>query len=264
MNNMPIYTKESLKEKLLEIRRMGWIPNERIGNAGSAGNTLEDLLQIPENNLPLPNAGEWELKTSQKRTSALVTLFHMEPSPRVFSFVPNILLPNYGWLHQEAGKKYSHDEMSFRQTIKATNRTNRGFGIIVNYEKKRVELSFDVNFVDKTIHNDWLNSVGERTGLNELKPQPYWGFEDLTHKIGNKLSNCVYVLVENKKVNGILYLRYSDIYFLSDISSTSIINAVNKGFLFIDFDARTGHNHGTKFRIKKNEIIALYENSVKI
>jgi len=104
MDKMPIYTKETLKEKLLEIRRMGWIPNERKGNAGSAGNTLEGLLHIPENNLPLPNAGEWELKTSRKSTNALITLFHMEPSPRAFRLVSNILLPNYGWPHQESGK----------------------------------------------------------------------------------------------------------------------------------------------------------------
>jgi len=153
--------------------------------------------------------------------------------------------------------------MSFRQTIKATERTSCGFGIIVNHDKKRVEISFKANIVDKTIHKEWLETVEDRIGLGELEPQPYWGFEDLTHKIGNKLTNCVYVLVENKRINGIQHLRYCDMYFLSDISSASIINAIEKGILFIDFDARTGHNHGTKFRIKKNEIINLYGNSVK-
>jgi hypothetical protein len=263
MDKLPIFTKETLKKKLLEIRQMGWIPNDRKGNAGSAGNTLEDLLQIPENNLPLPNAGEWELKTSRKSSNALITLFHMEPSPRAFSFVPNILLPNYGWPHQEAGGKYPLNEMSFRQTIKATERTNRGFGINVNHYKKRIEISFDANSVDQSVHYEWLLKVKDRIGLGELDPQPYWGFEDLTHKIGSKLTNCVYVLVENKRINGIPHLRYCDMYFLSDITSVSVINAITKGILFIDFDARTGHNHGTKFRIKKNEIIDLYKESIE-
>ena len=54
------FTKESLIERLIEIRNMGWIKNARPGNAGGVGNTLEDLLGIEENNLPIPNAAEWE------------------------------------------------------------------------------------------------------------------------------------------------------------------------------------------------------------
>ncbi len=60
---MKIYTKETLIEKLKSIRALGFIPNARHGNHGGIGNTLEDLLEITENNLPIPNAAEWELKT---------------------------------------------------------------------------------------------------------------------------------------------------------------------------------------------------------
>jgi len=55
---MKIYTKAELIEKLKEITKMGWIPNARHGNQGGIGNTLEDLLGIKENNLPIPNAAE--------------------------------------------------------------------------------------------------------------------------------------------------------------------------------------------------------------
>lgn len=57
-----IYSKEQLIDRLREIQRMGWIQNQRHGNSGGIGNTLEDLLGIEENNLPIPNASEWELK----------------------------------------------------------------------------------------------------------------------------------------------------------------------------------------------------------
>ena len=57
-----IYTKASLISALHEIRDMGWIESRRHGNSGGIGNTLEDLLGIEENNLPIPNAAEWELK----------------------------------------------------------------------------------------------------------------------------------------------------------------------------------------------------------
>jgi hypothetical protein len=59
---MKLYTKEALIEKLKKVRDKGWIKNARPGNAGGVGNTLEDLLGIEENNLPIPNAAEWELK----------------------------------------------------------------------------------------------------------------------------------------------------------------------------------------------------------
>ena len=125
---MKTYTKETLIDELLRIRDMGWVPCRRQGNVGSVGNTLEDLLEIQENNLPIPNAAEWELKCQRIRTNSLVTLFHSEPSPRAMRFVPNILLPYYGWPHQEAGKKYIESEMSFRQTINAVRSEERRVG----------------------------------------------------------------------------------------------------------------------------------------
>ncbi len=114
---METITKQEVIEKLLSLKKMGWVENSRQGNVGGVGNTLEDFLGIKENNLPIPNAAEWELKAQRSKTSSLTTLFHMEPSPRALKFVPNILLLKYGWAHKEAGFKYPNSEMSFRQTI---------------------------------------------------------------------------------------------------------------------------------------------------
>src|SRR5271157_6431072 len=80
--NVPVFTKESLIEKLKDIAAIGWIKNARSGNDGGIGNILEDLLGIEENNLPIPNAAEWELKTQRLGSNALVTLCHSEPSFR--------------------------------------------------------------------------------------------------------------------------------------------------------------------------------------
>jgi hypothetical protein len=75
--NIEFLSKQELVSKLKDINRIGWIPNARPGNAGGIGNTLEDLLGITENNLPIPNAAEWELKCQRIGTSSLTTLFHM-------------------------------------------------------------------------------------------------------------------------------------------------------------------------------------------
>lgn len=85
---MQIYTKQGLIDALKQIRERGWIANARPGNAGGIGNTLEDLLGIEENNLPIPNAAEWELKCQRAKSRALLTLFHTEPSPTALKFVP--------------------------------------------------------------------------------------------------------------------------------------------------------------------------------
>jgi hypothetical protein len=100
-----IYTKTALIDKLKGIAAQGWIPNARRGNHGGIGNTLEDLLEVKENNLPIPNASEWELKTQRLNTTSLTSLLHSEPSPRAIRFVPQMLLPKYGWKHQEAGNR---------------------------------------------------------------------------------------------------------------------------------------------------------------
>lgn len=63
---LKIISKEELIKSFAEIESAGWIENTtRAKNDGAAGNLLEDLLGIPENNLPIPNAAEWELKTQK-------------------------------------------------------------------------------------------------------------------------------------------------------------------------------------------------------
>jgi len=255
---MKIYTKEELISKLIEVRDMGWIQNLRPGNAGGVGNTLEDLLGIEENNLPLPNASEWELKCQRKGSSSLTTLFHTEPSPRALKIVPAILLPLYGWPHKEAGIKYSPEEMSFRQTINGLSRTDRGFGVVVDRNSKKIVISFDSAKVSDR-HGQWMKNVEKKVGLLELNPQPYWGFEDLHHTAGTKLLNCFYVKAEVKKEEGKEFYYYRDILKLEKFDFDKFVKAIENGVILIDFDARTGHNHGTKFRMREDRLPELYE-----
>jgi MvaI/BcnI restriction endonuclease family len=258
-----IYTKQELIQALHNIRNMGWIPNARHGNVGGIGNTLEDLLGIKENNLPIPNAAEWELKTQRINTTSLTTLIHMEPSPRALFFVPSVLLPKYGWLHKEAGKRYPAVEMSFRQTTNALTRTDRGFKIVIDRNERKVLVSFNATTVDPR-HAKWLESVKERVGLYELNPQPYWGFDDLFHKAGTKLLNCFYVQAEVKKEQGREFYRYSRIAMLQGFDLDMFLAAMEKGYILVDIDARSGHNHGTKFRLRQDKLQELYSQIMEI
>ena len=260
---MKIYTKENLIEELKKISSMGWIANERDGNQGGVGNTLEDLLGISENNLPIPNAAEWELKAQRINTTSLTTLFHIEPSPRAIRFVPQIFLQNYGWKHQEAGKRYSNDEMSFRQTIHGLSPSDRGFIVKIDRIDKKVLISFNDEDVAQK-HQNWLASVKSKVGVEELNPQPYWGFDDLSNKAGTKLLNCFYVQAETKTENSKEYYKYTKVMMLQKFNFDGFLNQLETGNILIDFDARTGHNHGTKFRMRQNYLPNLYEKTTII
>ena len=260
---MRTFTKAELINEFLRIKELGWVKNNRPRNAGGVGNTLEDLLGIEENNLPIPNASEWELKCQRGNTSSLTTLFHMEPSPSVLKFVPQIFLLKYGWKHKQAGSVYPENEMSFRQTIGGNDRSDRGFKVVVNRNERKVLISFDSSSVSER-HRLWLNSVEQRIGLGELNPQPYWGFNDLFHKAGTKLHNCFYVRADVRIEDGEEYFFYNRILMLANLSIDRFLRAIEENKILVDFDARTGHNHGTKFRMRQNALPDLYSEVLEI
>jgi hypothetical protein len=113
-------------------------------------------------------------------------------------------------------------------------------------------------------HADWLETVRNRIGLNELDPQPYWGFDDLNFKAGTKLPNTFYVEAEVMRDGDRELLHYNRILILRGFSVDSFIKALSEGNILVDFDARTGHNHGTKFRLRQNAQPKLYSNIQEI
>lgn len=261
---MKLMSKENLISALREIAAQGWHRSTKITldnrNDGAVGNTLESLLGINENNLPIPNANEWELKGQRAGSISLITLKHIEPSPTAARIVSSVLLPNYGWPHRLAGTRYPKGEMSFRSTTSATNYTARGFTIIVDRQQNKLRFYFDPSKA-KTSDNEirlWINSVNQRTGIGPINPEPYWGFEDLKYAIGNKIRNCFYVMAESKIEGGHEFFFYSRLFILSSFSFEKFLDCIEAGALLIDFDARTGHNHGTKFRLKQNAWSRLY------
>jgi len=113
-------------------------------------------------------------------------------------------------------------------------------------------------------HKEWLNCVKARVGnLNDFDVAPYWGFDDIFHKAGTKLTNCFYVRADQKiEMEGRkrkVFFLYNYVLKLSQFDQDRFIDAIRLGKIYVDFDARTGHNHGTKFRINYNDIPSLYK-----
>jgi hypothetical protein len=254
---------DNLIQLLNDIRSKGWIENRRHGNQGGVGNTLEDLLEIAENNLQLPDFGEWEIKSQRAGSGSLLTLFHCEPKPRNLRFVPRVALLRYGWPHQEAGSRYPENEMSFRQTINAVMTSDRGFSVNVDRSNQKIFISFDASQI-ATHHNDWKESVESRIGLSDLNPNPYWDFSDIADKLSSKLKNTLFVQAETKRDNGKEYYHYKHFEVYTGLEFERFVSLVEEGQIYVDFDARTGHNHGTKFRIRPSAKYQLYSHQVEI
>ncbi len=250
-------SKEELISRLSAIRKQGWVHTNRTKNDGAVGNTLEDLLEIPENNLAIANTVDWELKTQRKKTSSLITLFHIDPQPRKpKSVVANIILPKYGWAHKEAGKKYALNEKSFRATLNGITYTDRGIKLKVNSIKRNVDIIFNPSKTDKR-HNIWLKKVVEYHGRNE-KVIASWSFDDLQKKCIGKIRNTIFVTADSRINMGQEEFKYEKIQLLEDFAFNNFLRGLISGKILVDFDARTGHNHGTKFRIKQNNWPVLF------
>ena len=245
-------TKQQMIQKLEDLARQGWVQSIRPLNSGGIGNTIDHILGLPENNLPISDTAQWELKTHRIGSPSLLTLFHMEPQPREYGVVTNLLLPNFGWADQTRG-----NELSFRQTIQATRVSDRGFSVIINHSTEKVIISFNEMEVAER-HGLWLDSVRTRRSSTALQPEPYWTFRELFLKVSTKLLNAFFVKATAHKEAGIEFFKICELQILQGLDLDHFINALENGNILIDFDARSHHNHGTKFRIRQNLIPELY------
>ena len=251
-----VYTKDELTRQLLEIQERNWIKItvHRQAKDGGLGNTLEDLLGIPENNIPLADYGEFEVKTHRSGSNSLISLFRFEPKP---GRVIPCLVENYGW----PLPKYGPKERSLRVDIDAAKFSERGFIASINEELKRVELHFDSSKVpNTTIYQNWLQEVKAKVGLGDLNPIPYWTFEDIENKIKAKIGNMVYVTVDTLYEGGTQKMKVAKAVLLQGASLSNFLDGIRKGWLQIELSARTHHNHGTAFRTWEKFWPLLYSN----
>lgn len=213
--------KDELFSKLRAIANK-WHLGGRQGNDGNHGNTIEDLLDIPENNLSLPDYdGGIEIKSQTAETGALITLFHREPMPA--ASVPN-LIRALGWKHQKAGKPdgYAADEMRFTMTTASSYHTNRGF--IVKLSDDKILFEFDPAHTvrdaqdrTKTYTNigAWLDDIQMRSNphWNDVMPL-YWDRTEFEAKCREKLEHTVFLTCKTKRIEGQKYFMYtSGVFF---------------------------------------------------
>ena len=63
-------------------------------------------------------------------------------------------------------------------------------------------------------------------------------------------------MLKKKKVKNFIGIKSDDV---AKFNFEGFLKAIEESNILIDFDARTGHNHGTKFRMRQNCLPELYE-----
>jgi hypothetical protein len=196
-------------------------------------------------------------------------LFHKEPQPA--ASVPK-LLKCLGWKHEDAGGKYAADEMSFRSTTYGHRFSDRGLKIVPDAQSGKLLFVFDsaqVNrsCIDRTAqfetYGDWFDDVELRTPLHYKNVFPIWyDLKDVEKAFTDKLSHTLLAFYKSKNEAGIKHYQYNEAFLMKDVITSAIVPLIVEGSMAIDFDARTRHNHGTKFRVKRSETRRLFTDYV--
>ena len=221
-------TIQTLQKKLRKIKALGFVKTHRKGDTG-VGKTLEDLLEIKENNIPLPDIGEnAELKAYRKKAVSMLTLFTLEPRPRGGDR-DRMLLDNFGY-----SKRKNERSKELYSTLSCRRYNNQGLKIRIEKDK--------VCIVGKS----------KRLGI-------HWTMEDLQNKFKAKIPALVYVLAEQKQIRNNECFHFNEAYLLEDFSFEKFQNMISEDELVVDlrmYYKPNGQirNHGTAFRVKINKL----------
>lgn len=218
-------TLNEIKTKLEKIKSMGFIKSRRAHNTG-IGKTLEDYLEIKENNIALPDFGVMELKSQRINTSSMLTLFTKSPE---------------GITNAEIRERFGYPDTEYPK-LKIVHQTiNNGKDNAMGYR-----FTIDEN-------NDMLLIAkgGETFG--------YYSLDFLKQKAIEKIGNgLILVLAETKKQKGHEFFYYKEAYILKDIDPKKFLS-------YSKYDIRLGvyhsgklvgkpHDHGSAFRVTQKSI----------
>lgn len=227
-----------LQSKLAAIKTLGFVKTHRAGNTG-VGKTLEDLLGIEENNIPLADLHDIaELKAYRKDASSMLTLFTLEPLPKGGDRDRN-LLDSFGYSKRDNGRS-----KELHSTVHCEQFNAQGLKLVVELDKIRI--------------------VGREKSIDI-----YWSIESLEKKFEAKLPALVYVLADRSIVKGSEHFHYNEAYFLDGFNFQRFKEMIEKDVIAVDFRMfyrpnGSVRNHGTGFRVKARWLYRCFDTQVQL
>lgn len=226
-------TLEEIQDRLVAIKAQGFIKSLRKHSTG-IGKTLETLLGITENNIPLPDLGEIELKAIRTNSKNMITLFTF--NKKVWKMDPLDAIKKYG-------KKDKNGRLGIYYTMMA--KPNRS-GLFFHVDDEMVE----VRHIDGSIVVSWL-------------------LETIEEKFEEKVKNVLLVKANSKKIGRDEYFHFDQAKLLTGGTTKGILrNRLENKQLLIDLrlhdEVTSVRNHGTAFRVYERDIENFYEKSIEI
>lgn len=224
-----------IKKALQKISRKGWIKSNRSHNTG-IGKTLEDYLDITENNIALPDFGVMELKSQRINTLSMVTLFTKSPE---------------GITNAEIRRRFGYPDSEFPR-IKILHQT------ICNGKKNR--MGFQATIDEKQ---------GKLFILKKGKLLGHYSLAFLRQKAIEKIGDgLILVRAETKKIHGHEHFYYRDAYLLKEIDPTKFLAHskydIRLGVYHSGKNAGKPHDHGSAFRLTEKDLPLLFKIQKKI
>ncbi len=210
-----------LKDKLSEIKQMGYIVSKRKGNTG-IGYTLETLLGLKENNLKTPDFDKIELKSQRKRVSNRVTMFTFNRG--VWKIKQRELIEKYGYVD-------TNDRPSLYCTVD-TRLNNQGLYVKVEQENVRLY------YLNETLIAEW---PGDR----------------LIDRFRNKMPALIVVNAETRiNSDAKEEFWFNEAFYLTQPNEDNLLDLIRQDIIIVDVrmhlkENKTVRNHGTGFRIEE-------------
>jgi len=226
-------TLDQLVQKLKKIKKIGFIPTHRVNDTG-IGKTLEDLLEIPENNFRLPDVGEIELKAKRIDSQSMLTIATKSPEPKGVNRL----------LFEKLKYKDSSGQYCLHSTISGSRLNNQGLKVTLDNGVLKLE-----------------NTAGI---------EAYWPISTFDEVLVSKSNKILLVFAETsgERKTASEKFHYIEAYLLSNLNIGKFATAIQNDKLKIDIRIgvyRSGksagkyHDHGTGFRIDKRNFLELFD-----
>lgn len=238
---------DKVKNEFQRIKLLGFVKSNRSNkNDGAIGNTFEDYLGVRENNLKDPDFAGFEVKSKRELTSSYLSLFTKSPSsPRG----ANAYLKNtFGKADEDFPllKKLNSSVFGHRW-----NSLYSAFSLKLQVNRKAEKLILLVKDNDGNLVSDVV----------------YWEFSALK-KAARKIASLFFVSASSNKIEGTEYFHFNSAKVFLNFDFNKFLDTIENGAIM--FDIRIGsyksgkrigkaHDHGSSFRIKRENIGQLYE-----
>lgn len=236
---------EYLQEKLVEYKGV-WVESSRSHDTGIGHTFEEKILEKVEDNLADPDLASLEIKSQRMNSSSKMTLFTKAPvyPLRANTYIRN----NFGVYDEVYPLKVIHTSF---------------FGNRITHYKGEYGFKLESNDNEQKLYLRIFDK-----DANIIETEIYWTYAALSDILSNKIHNIGFVEAKTRKKDGKEYFMYQKLTVLMKPSIEKLIENINNGT--IQFDIRIGiyrtgknqgkpHDHGSGFRISKNDFPKLFE-----